>query len=190
MKRVARTLLIVDDSPEDRELYRRHLTRHNLRLEGDLPEHSYTILEAELGQAGLELWQQHQPDAVLVDYSLPDMDGLAFLRELKAMTPERCLPVILMTGQGSETIAVQAMKAGAQDYLIKGQITPEGLYLAIKGTIETVQLRTQLQQRIERERLISQIIQKIQQMLDLEAIFQTIVDEVRQFLHTDRVLFF
>ncbi|MBW4522001.1 MAG: PAS domain S-box protein [Scytolyngbya sp. HA4215-MV1] len=182
MNRIARTLLIVDDSPEDREIYQRYLLRDQAC--------SYTILEAELGQQGLDLWHQHQPDAVLVDYRLPDMDGLEFLSHLQPTTPERCLPVILMTGQGNETIAVQAMKAGAQDYLVKGQITPEGLYLAINGTIETVQLRIQLQQRIERERLSSKIIQKIQQMLELEDILQTAVDEVRQFLHTDRVLFF
>ncbi|MEH2211387.1 PAS domain-containing protein [Nostoc sp.] len=182
MSQQQRTLLIVDDSPEDRELYRRYLLRDR--------ESSYTILEATLGQQGLELWQQHQPDAVLLDYRLPDMDGLKFLAQLQPSTQQPCLPVIVVTGQGNEAIAVKAIKAGAQDYIIKEQITPEGLQIAVNGAIETVRLRTQLQQRIERERVVAHITQKIHQSLNLDEILQTTVAEVREFLHTDRVLVF
>jgi len=109
---------------------------------------------------------------------------------LQPSTQQPCLAVIVVTGQGNEAIAVQAMKAGAQDYLVKEQITPEGLQIAVNGAIETVQLRTQLQQRIERERLVGQITQQIHQSLNLDEILQTTVTEVRQFLHTDRVLVF
>ncbi|MHC5855769.1 PAS domain-containing protein [Nostoc sp.] len=182
MSQQQRILLIVDDSPEDRELYRQYLLRDR--------ESSYTILEATLGQQGLELWQQHQPDAVLLDYRLPDMDGLEFLAQLQPSTQQPCLPVIVVTGQGNEAIAVKAIKAGAQDYIIKEQITPEGLQIAVNGAIETVRLRTQLQQRIERERVVSHITQKIHQSLNLDEILQTTVTEVRDFLHTDRVLVF
>ncbi|MEH2063128.1 MAG: PAS domain-containing protein [Nostoc sp.] len=182
MSQQQRTLLIVDDSPEDRELYRRYLLRDR--------EYSYNILEATLGQQGLELWQQHQPDAVLLDYRLPDLDGLEFLAQLQLLSQQPCLPVIVVTGQGNEAIAVKAMKAGAQDYIVKGQITPEGLQIAVNTAIETVQLRTQLQQRIERERVVSYITRKIHQSLSLDEILQTTVTEVREFLHTDRVLVF
>ncbi|MEH2289345.1 response regulator [Nostoc sp.] len=182
MSQQQRTLLFVDDSPEDRELYRRYLLRDR--------EYSYTFLEATLGQQGLELWQQHQPDAVLVDYRLPDLDGLDFIAQLQPSMQQPCLPVIVVTGQGNEAIAVKAIKAGAQDYLVKEQITPEKLQTAVNGAIETVRLRTQLQQRIERERVISHITQKIHQSLNLDEILQTTVTEVREFLHTDRVLVF
>lgn len=182
MGQLSRTILIVDDSPEDRELYRRYLLRDR--------DYSYTILEAGLGRIGLELWQQHQPDAILLDYRLPDLDGLEFLVELQSLTQQPYLPVIVVTGQGNEAIAVQAMKSGAQDYLVKEHITTAGLHLAVNGAIATVQLHTQLQQSHERERLISQITRKINQTLDLEEILQTTVTEVQQFLHTDRVLFF
>uniref|UniRef100_A0A5S8WF70 Dual sensor histidine kinase n=1 Tax=[Leptolyngbya] sp. JSC-1 TaxID=1487953 RepID=A0A5S8WF70_9CYAN len=179
MPQTSRVLLIIDDSPEDRELYRRYLLRDR--------DHSYTVLEAGLGRRGLELWQQHHPDAVLLDYRLPDLDGLEFLAKLQPPPQQPYLPVIMITGQGNEAIAVQAMKAGAQDYLVKEQITPEELHLAVNGAIETVHLRTQLHQRIERERVVSQITQKIHQTLDLEEILQTTVTEVRQFLQADRV---
>ncbi|MBN3898275.1 MAG: response regulator [Nostoc sp. NOS(2021)] len=182
MSQRSRIVLIVDDSPEDRELYRRCLLRDR--------EYSYTLLAATLGRQGLELWQQHQPDIILLDYRLPDLDGLEFLAQLQLLTQQPCLPVIVITGQGSEAIAVQAMKAGAQDYLVKEQITPEGLQIAVNAAIETVQLRTQLQQRIERERVVAHITQQIHQSLNLEQILQTTVAEVRQFLQTDRVLVF
>ncbi|NEU80648.1 PAS domain-containing protein, partial [Nostoc sp. UIC 10630] len=182
MSQQQRTLLIVDDSPEDRELYRRYLLRDR--------EYSYTFLEGTLGQQGLELFQQHQPDAILLDYRLPDIDGLEFLAKLQTSTQQQCLPVIVVTGQGNEAIAVQAMKAGAQDYIVKEQITAQGLQIAINGAIETVRLRTQLQQRIERERVVAQITQQIHLSLNLDEILQATVAEVRQFLHTDRVLVF
>lgn len=177
-----RTILIVEDSPEDRELYRRYLIYDR--------DYDYTIVEASLGEEGLNLWHQHQPDAVLLDYRLPDLDGLEFLAVLqtqKSLTP---LPIVMVTGAGSETIAAQAIKAGAQDYLVKGQITSEGLKLALDATIKTVQLQTQLQECIDRERVIAQIAQKVLRSLDLNEILQTTVTEVRQFLQTDRVVVF
>jgi len=177
-----RTVLIVEDSPEDREMYRRYLLRDR--------DYDYTIIEASLGKEGLNLWRQHQPDAVLLDYQLPDLDGLKFLIALQTQHPPTPLPIVMMTGVGSEAIAVQAIKAGAQDYLVKGQITQEGLKLALDATIKTVQLQTQLQECIDRERVIFQISQKVSRSLDLNEILQTTVTEVRQFLQTDRVVVF
>lgn len=180
MPQSLQTILIVDDSPTDRALYRRYLSRHR--------EETYRFLEAESGQQGLVLWQQHRPDVVLLDYGLPDLDGLSLLNQLQPQVQEFCLPVILMTGQGNEAIAVQAIKAGAQDYLVKSQLTPAGLQRAVDSAIAAVQMRTQLQQRIERSQLIAQIVQKIQQTLEMGEILQTTVTEVQQFLRSDRVL--
>ena len=177
-----RTILIVEDSPEDRELYRRYLIHDR--------DYDYTIVEASLGEEGLNLWHQHQPDAMLLDYRLPDLDGLEFLAALQTQKSQTPLPIVMVTGAGSETIAVQAIKAGAQDYLVKGQITSEGLKLALDATIKTVQLQTQLQECIDRERVIAQIAQKVFRSLDLNEILQTTVTEVRQFLQTDRVVVF
>jgi PAS domain S-box-containing protein len=177
-----RIALIVDDCPEDRELYRRYLLRDR--------EYSYTVLEAMLGQKGLELWQQYQPDIVLLDYRLPDLDGLEFLARLQPLTKQSCLPIIFVTGQGNDIIAVQAMKAGAQDYLVKQRITPEGLQRAVNVAIETVRLRSQLQQQFEEQRLVMEMSQRIRRSLNLQDILQTTVDEVRDFLECDRVVIF
>lgn len=180
MSQIQRTLLIVDDSLEDCDLYRRYLLRDQT--------YHYKIVTAESGQQGLALWQQHQPDAVLLDYRLSDLDGLEFLEQLRLKTRQLFLPVIVITGQGNETIAVQAMKAGAQDYLVKEKTTPEVLQLAINKAIATIQLHTQLQQHIKRERLLAETTSQIHRSLNLDEIFQTTVTRIRQFLQTDRVL--
>jgi PAS domain S-box-containing protein len=182
MSQVKRTVLIVEDNPEDTEMYRRYLLRDR--------EYNYTILTAKSGQQGLVLWQQHQPDVVLLDYRLPDLDGLEFLAAVQTEAQQPNLPVIVVTGQGNEAIAVQAIKAGAQDYLVKGQITLESLQLAVHRTIEAVELRQQLQQRIDREQAIARIAQKVHGTLNLEEILYITVGEVRQFLHTDRAIVF
>jgi YesN/AraC family two-component response regulator len=77
----------------------------------------YEVLRARTGLAAFELFW-HQPlDLVLLDYVLPDVSGLAVLRALKQFFP--WVPVVLMTGFGSEDVAVEAFRAGARDYLRK-----------------------------------------------------------------------
>ena len=129
-------ILIVDDSPEDRELYRRLLAQD--------PGQEYEFLEAELGEDGLELARREKPDCLLLDYRLPDVDGLEFLEQLLRDGP---VPVIVLTGQGNEAVAVQAMKSGAQDYLLKGAISRQELPRAVQNAIEKVALRRKVEER-------------------------------------------
>ncbi|MBD1825490.1 PAS domain-containing protein, partial [Cyanobacteria bacterium FACHB-DQ100] len=174
---------IVGGSPEDRERYQRYLLHD--------AEHTYTLLEAASAQQGRELYQQAQPDAVLFHNQPQDLNALDFLAQLRsAASPPTCLPIILLIKQENAAVAVQAIKAGAQDYLIKEHMTAEMLHLAINQTIETVHLKTELHQRRERERLVAQVTQHIQRSLDLNTILQIGVDGVRQFLRTNRVLIF
>ncbi|MGF1514646.1 MAG: GAF domain-containing protein [Elainellaceae cyanobacterium] len=139
------TVLIVDDSEADRGTYRRYVER-NAAL-------SCAVIEAELGELGLKLCQQAQPDVVLLDYRLPDLDGLEFLTTLKTLMGEQTPALILVTGQGSEAVATQSLKAGAADYLVKGQITPLSLQRSIERAVEQASLRRQLWHSNERLRL-------------------------------------
>jgi signal transduction histidine kinase len=129
-------LLIVDDSPEDRELYRRLLAQDR--------EHAYEFLEAETGEEGLRVAHDRNPDCLLLDYRLPDVDGLEFLSRLRA---KRLIPVIVLTGQGNEAVAVEAMKSGAQDYLLKGSVARDRLQQAVRNAIEKVALRRKVEER-------------------------------------------
>ena len=128
-------LLIVDDSPEDRELYRRLLAQGS--------EQAYEFLEADTGEEGLRLAHDRIPDCLLLDYRLPDVDGLEFLSRLRA---ERLIPVIVLTGQGNEAVAVEAMKSGAQDYLLKGSVARDRLQQAVRNAIEKVALRRKVEE--------------------------------------------
>ncbi len=123
-------VLIVDDSPEDRELI--------VRLMDKCPGRPYEHAEADSGEDGLRLCRSAPPDCILLDYRLPDLTGLEFLSQLAKEWTTSVLPVVMLTGQGDETVAVNAMKQGSQDYLAKGSVTSETLNRAITNAIEKV----------------------------------------------------
>ncbi|MFN6562247.1 MAG: PAS domain-containing protein [Nostoc sp. ChiSLP01] len=162
------TVLIIDDSPEDRQVYRRYLLQDQ--------EHNYTILEAELGEEALALCQQLQPEGILLDFLLPDMDGLEFLAQLQQLSQATMPAAIMLTGYGNESIAVQAMKSGVQDYLIKGQTTAERLRSTVYSAIKNTQLRQQLQRSEERFRT------SVENMLDCFGIYSAIRNQTGEIL--------
>jgi PAS domain S-box-containing protein len=119
------------------------------------PNCDYKLLEAETVTEGLEFCQKRSIDAILLDYQLPDGDGLQFLVALAAQSDGAMPPVVMLTGQGDESIAVQAMKLGAQDYLVKSNLTPELLQLSIRNAIASDRFRRQLAQSEDRFRASS-----------------------------------
>jgi len=140
------TLLLVEDSPEDRETYRTYLCED--------PECTYTFLEAEDAERALELCRTHTVDFILLDYHLPTMDGLEFLRRLGDEWGQERPPVVMLTGRGNEQLAVRALKSGAADYLVKADVTPPSLFRAVNGALEREELRRGLQERTrEQQRL-------------------------------------
>jgi signal transduction histidine kinase len=108
MKPSTRILLIEDDQV-DRVACRRAFAAHAGNFE---------FLESDTGRAGVELARATRPDCVVLDYRLPDMDGLEVLSEL-AVSSEALLPVIMLTGANDVSVAVEAMRLGARDYLLK-----------------------------------------------------------------------
>ncbi|MGH9845239.1 MAG: response regulator [Blastocatellia bacterium] len=136
-----RTILIVDDTPEDRAICRRYLQRDH--------EWRYHILEAETGDRALEIYAEQQPDCVLLDYGLPDMTGLELLAALAGELDEDRCPAVMLTGANEVELAVAALKAGAQDFINKDRLTPLDLRHAVHNAIERVALRRELQEREE-----------------------------------------
>jgi PAS domain S-box-containing protein len=130
-------LLIIDDSPEDRKAYRRQLSQG--------PE-QFEFREAETGEEGLALCRTFHPDCVLLDYQLPATDGLEVLTALTHECGAGDFAVLMLTGHGSETVAVQALKAGAEDYLVKGPAL-DGLPQAVRSAVEKVSLRRQIEEQ-------------------------------------------
>ncbi|MGD1698431.1 response regulator [Dapis sp. BLCC M229] len=117
------TILLLDDSEVDRLTYIRYLKSD--------PHHTYCIIEAETLEEGIEMWESEEPNIALVDINLPDGDGLEFLEAITTNYSKDKLPVIVLTGLGDERVAVRAMKLGAADYLVKGDITADLLWTCV-----------------------------------------------------------
>lgn len=129
-------ILLIEDDNVDREAVHRLL------------DDDYEILDAATASEGLEILQCRPVDCVLLDFRLPDYTGLKILPE----AVKRKLPVIMLTRRGSETIAVEAMKHGCHDYLVKGDLTKTSLTRAIANAIEKAALQRQIQeQRVQLE---------------------------------------
>jgi len=121
-------ILVIDDCAEDREFLRRLLAREGNR--------HHEVMQAESGEDGLDLCRAEEPDCVLLDYRLPDLSGLEVLAGLRGEDGYPRAPVVMLTGQGDEEVHEHAMQAGAQDYLVKDQITGKDLWSSIRHAIE------------------------------------------------------
>lgn len=101
------TVLIVDDSPIDRRLVAGILERNS----------DWSIRAVVDGIEAMEAVVEHKPDLVITDMQMPNMNGLELVTTLRQQFPH--IPVVLMTAQGSEELAVQALRAGAASYVPK-----------------------------------------------------------------------
>ena len=118
-------ILLVDDDP---------VVRFGIR--DFLESQGMQVTEAESVQKAHEKFRIASPDAAIVDFSLPDGDGLEVLQHIKSVDPD--LPVIVLTGQGSIELAVRAIKQGAEQFLTK--------------PVELAALHTLLQRALENKR--------------------------------------
>src|SRR5580698_2736100 len=103
--------LIVDDSSVMRKIVERALRQAGLD--------TLVVLEASNGAEGLDLLRTKQVDLILSDINMPSMDGLEFLRQLKAQRLALDVPVVMITTESSEEHVKQAIQAGAKGYIRK-----------------------------------------------------------------------
>ncbi|MEM7315950.1 MAG: response regulator, partial [Planctomycetota bacterium] len=102
-------ILLVDDSATDRHLFSELLKQDD----------EFQVVDCADGDVALSLVVEERPDLVLTDMQMPNMDGLQLVQQLRRSHPE--LPVILITGQGSEDLATKALRAGAAGYIAKSR---------------------------------------------------------------------
>src|SRR5688572_15201674 len=169
-------LLIVDDEKPTREGLRAAL------------EDRYDVYIAEDAAAATQLLEQEHFDVLLTDFRLPNEDGMKLIARAKSLSkPPVC---ILMTAYGSEEIAVQAMKSGADDYIAKGRMQIEELEMRIARALrgqtleqENVALRRQLDTKFGLENIIGEspamkeIFDKVQQVAPFRAATVLILGE-------------
>src|SRR5580700_7803357 len=143
------TLLIVDDEKTTREGLRAAL------------EERYDVYIAEDAKAAMGLLESENFDVILTDFRLPQEDGMKLITRAKSLPkPPIC---ILMTAYGSEELAVEAMKQGADDYIAKGRLQIDELELRIARAlrqqhleVENVSLRQQLQSKFGLDNIVGQ----------------------------------
>ncbi|MCP4396165.1 MAG: response regulator [bacterium] len=121
-------ILLIDDSESAQEA-----------ISGALRQQDYTVAITSTGADGLAYVKQHHCDLVLLDYSLPDTDGLALLQ--KIVKEHTDVPVIMVTGSGSEGLAVSALKNGASDYLTKSPDFLSEISLTVRDNLEKFEMK-------------------------------------------------
>lgn len=122
------SVLIVEDSPDDTYTWRRYLEGQEA-----LP---CRVSEAAGGEDGLSRIHQAPPDCLLLDYRLPDLDGIEFLTRLRGHGGHLPCPVVMITGQGDERVATQALQLGAQDYVVKSTINAATLVRSLRNAMD------------------------------------------------------
>jgi two-component system, chemotaxis family, chemotaxis protein CheY len=112
------TVLVVDDAV--------FVRTKNARL---LSENGYGVIEASNGQEAVERYSEMLPDLVLMDITMPVLDGIGATRQIKSRFPDA--RVIMCTALGQQSMVIEALKAGARDFVVK-PFEPEKLLMAIK----------------------------------------------------------
>jgi CheY-like chemotaxis protein len=133
------TILVVDDNPETRNV-----------AGGCLTDHGVKAIYAQNGREALKILERQRPDAVLTDLHMPEMDGLELVEYMRMHHSN--VPVVLMTANGSEQAAVNALRAGALSYVPKKDLKTdlcEAMYVVL-GAVEAKRHREQSRRLLER----------------------------------------
>jgi DNA-binding NarL/FixJ family response regulator len=134
-------ILLIEDSKADARLIREILAESKGTV--------FDLERADRLATGLERLVAGGIDVILLDLGLPDSQGLDTLVGVQTQAPE--VPIVVLTGLEDETLATQAMRAGAQDYLVKGNVDSNLLARSIRYAIERQRLLTELEQARQRQ---------------------------------------
>jgi PAS domain S-box-containing protein len=155
------TLLLVDD------------VRTNLLLLESALEHDYRLLTASSGEQALQVAAAQQPDLVLLDVMMPDMDGFETARALRQLPALREVPIIFVTAHSDDAAQVRGLELGAVDFLAK-PISVEVLRLRVGNVIERQRLRAET---IRHQRELATLLQRQTQARSLlESVFNASID--------------
>lgn len=154
-------ILVVDDDEIDRIAVHRGLKKAGLAIEfseaGSYREALIMLTDR------VTSFKRNFFDCVFLDYRLPDRDGLALIQELQTRGIK--VPLIVLTGQGDEQIAVELMKAGASDYLLKSKISPEILEKTLRSAIRLYEAEQAVELTQQRLRVNNKILTRQNQEL-------------------------
>lgn len=145
MSQVTLHILLIEDNADDANLIAEYLKESN-----DQPMQLHHTARLSDAMAHIEVLR---PDIILLDLSLPDTMGIQGFLTLHEQEPD--LPIVILTGLDDNTVAVEAMRKGAQDYLIKGDIGPRLLVRTLLYAIERKRSEQAIQE-VERVKVLAQ----------------------------------
>ncbi len=145
--------LVIDDDPGDIEIVRRLLEDISA---GEVEVTAFTDVESALPDLGSKGF-----DLIFIDYLLGEETGLEALEAIRGRARE--CPVVLLTGQGSEQVAVDAMKAGVADYVVKGSLSANTLQRVVANALAKFELEQQVK---EQQLRLAEKVQELQDALD------------------------
>jgi sigma-B regulation protein RsbU (phosphoserine phosphatase) len=141
-------VLTIEDNPADVELIREALA--------EVPDVVFLLQAADRLSTGVDILGRGGIDAVLLDLSLPDCQGLDTFRRLRARAAD--VPVVVLSGLTDETLAVQAVQEGAQDYLVKGRVPGAALARSLRHALERQRAQVALR---DQTRILQSILHSI-----------------------------
>jgi DNA-binding response OmpR family regulator len=140
------TILVIDDQRDLAELIRRILEREG-----------FEVIIANSGRDGLQVAQEHRPDLVVLDLTMPDLDGLEVCRALRSDPRRRDMPIIVLSARSSAGDRVRGLKLGADDYLVKPFASAE-LVARVQAVLRRSQGNTQTSPQVRSGELILDIL--------------------------------
>jgi DNA-binding NtrC family response regulator len=147
MKDLKIHVLLVEDNPDDALLLRESLLESG--------GHGIQIKCVERLNQALEGIQEQDFDVILLDLSLPDSHGLETLQRAHIHAPQ--IPIVVLTGLNDEELAIEAVRQGAQDYIVKGQAAETALLRALRYAVERHRLQIALRNQSMTDELIGAV---------------------------------
>jgi len=145
-------ILLIEDNPGDVRLLKDMLA--------NAEETSFELVSASLLSKGLEILTEQQIDIILLDLGLPDCQGLETFDRLKSQALG--IPVVVLTSLSDESMALETMRQGAQDYLVKGEVNSRALWRVIRYAIERKRAEETLRfSLLEKEALLREIHHRV-----------------------------
>ena len=160
-------VLIIDDMRENRLLL-----SSQLKLDG------HSIIEASGGQDGIAMAQQHDPDLILLDVMMPDINGFEVCKVLKEDLRTHLIPIIMITALSKVESRIEGKKAGADEFLSRPHIREE-LLVRVRTLIQLKRARTNLEEERHRLQLLYNISRAVSTQLDLESMMSTIITQTQ-----------
>ena len=162
-------ILLVEDNPGDARLLKEALRDFN-----HTPP--FELIHVDRLALGIERTKQERFAAVLLDLSLPDAKGLEAV--VRMHQEARALPIVVLTGLDDNSVALEAVRAGAQDYLIKGEIDGKLLVRSLSYAIERKRLQDETQRHLERITALKDINAALTSTLELPTVVNILHDKV------------